>query len=93
MSDSFTNDQFKWLRQVAADRGLHSSAACVAIALGAYFNRKRDGWAWMSQDTIARDLSISVRTVRYAMSDLVRRGHLITSRDQPLPPQHQKTGE
>ncbi len=80
MADSFTKDQFQWLRQVAADCKLPSIAGTVAIALTQYFNRKNDGWAWMSQPTLADDLGISVSTVRRALSAMVLRGHLISKR-------------
>jgi hypothetical protein len=74
-------DQFAWLRQVAYDRGLPQAASRVAAALTKYFNyRDHDGWAWMSQDTIALDLGVTDRTVRQALSDLVKRGHLIAKR-------------
>jgi biotin operon repressor len=79
-TDKFTRDQFDWLRQVAFDSGLQHAASGVAIGLTKYFNRKHDGWAWMSQATLASDLGISESTVRRALSALVERGHLISKR-------------
>jgi biotin operon repressor len=76
--DKFTRDQFEWLRQVAYDSNLQHAASSVAIALTKYFNRKRDGWAWMSQPTLATDLGVSESTVWRALSALVERGHLIS---------------
>jgi hypothetical protein len=78
--DNFTSDQFDWLRQVANDGGLSSTASRVAIALTKYFNREYEGWAWMAQATLARDLGITERAVRSALADLVQRGHLVTKR-------------
>jgi hypothetical protein len=78
--DNYSLDQFEWLRQVAFDRELSPIASRVAIALTKYFNRKHDGWAWMSQDTLAQDLGKSLRTVGAALADLVERGHLIVKR-------------
>lgn len=80
MSDRFTNDEFTWLRQVAADASLAPAASRVAIALTAYFNRKHDGWAWMAQATLADDLGVSEITVRRALAAMVKRGHLRSKR-------------
>jgi hypothetical protein len=81
MADPFTNDQFAWLRQIAADcKALPSAAAYVAIALTKYFSRKRGGLAWMSQETLAGDLGVSEVTVRRALAALVDRGHLVAKR-------------
>jgi hypothetical protein len=80
MSDTFTITQFDWLRQVASDDGLPPAASRVAIALTQYFSRKHDGWAWMAQATIARDLGMPERTVRFALSALNERAHLVTKR-------------
>jgi Helix-turn-helix domain len=80
MADRFTSDQFNWLRQVAFDSDLSPVTSRVAIALTKYFSRKRDGWSWMSQDTISSDLGVSVRTVGNAISALVRQGHLLAKR-------------
>jgi len=81
MADRYTNDQFNWLRQVASDcKALPPVAAYVAIALTKYFSRKRDGWSWMSQQTLAGDLGVSEITARRALSALVDRGHLISKR-------------
>ncbi|OKO75715.1 hypothetical protein AC629_33685 [Bradyrhizobium sp. NAS80.1] len=78
---SFTEDQFNWLRQVAADcAALPPLSGFVAIALTKYFNRKEGGWAWMAQTTLADDLGISVRTIGTVLSALVERGHLISKR-------------
>jgi Helix-turn-helix domain len=81
-TDTYGNDQFVWLRQVAADcRDLPPLAAYIAIALTKYFNyREHDGWAWMAQTTLARDLGVSESTVRRALDALVKRGHLISKR-------------
>jgi hypothetical protein len=78
--DQFTSDQFKWLRQVAADSDLSPVASRVAIALTKYFSRKSEGWSWMAQETIADDLDLSLRTVSSAFTGLVRRGHLLVKR-------------
>jgi hypothetical protein len=78
--DNFTRDQFDWLRQVAFDSGLPPAASRVAVALTRYFSRKHDGWAWMAQATIAHDLGMPERTVRFALSALNERGHLVTKR-------------
>jgi hypothetical protein len=78
--DKFTRDQFDWLRQVAFDTGSPPVASRLAIALTRYFNREHDGWAWMSQAALARDLGIAIRTVRQGLAGLVDRGHLITKR-------------
>jgi hypothetical protein len=80
MSDTFTIDQFRWLRQVAADSDLPATASRVAIALTKYFNRKKGGLAFMAQTTLAQELGLSVRPVRYALDELVKRGHLIARR-------------
>ena len=79
-SDTFTHDQFDWLRQVAADDDLLPSASRVAIGLTKYFNRHEDGWAWMAQTTLAKDLAMPERTLRHALAALVERGHLISER-------------
>ncbi|WP_441260819.1 helix-turn-helix transcriptional regulator [Bradyrhizobium sp. 521_C7_N1_3] len=78
--DDFTRKQFDWLRQVAFDSELPPAASRVATALTKYFSREHDGWAWMSQATLARDLGMPERTVRYALSALVDDGHLVTKR-------------
>lgn len=78
--DKFTRDQFDWLRQVALDSELPPTATRVAIALTKYFNREHDGWAWMSQAKLALDLGMPERTVRFALSALIKAGHMITKR-------------
>jgi biotin operon repressor len=78
--DRFTHDQFDWLRRVASDGDLPPAAARISIALTRFFNRAQDSWAWISQATLARHLGLSERTVRYALSALERRGHLVTRR-------------
>ncbi|WP_375789404.1 helix-turn-helix domain-containing protein [Bradyrhizobium sp. Pha-3] len=78
--DKFTRDQFDWLRQVALDSELPPTATRVAIALTKYFNREHDGWAWMSQAKLALDLGMPERTVRFALSALIKADHLITKR-------------
>ncbi len=78
--DKFTRDQFVWLRQVAFDNALPPTASRVATALTKYFNREHDGWAWMSQATLALDLGMPLRTVQFAFAALIRGGHLITKR-------------
>jgi hypothetical protein len=78
--DSFARAQFEWLRQVAFDSSLPPTASRVAIALTQYFNRTHDGWAWMSQATLATDIGMPARTVRYALAHLIERGHLVTKR-------------
>jgi hypothetical protein len=79
-SDTFTSNQFAWLRQVAADGGLSPAASRVAIALTRYFSREQDGAAWMSQATLARDLGMPDRTMRHGLSSLIDRGHVVTKR-------------
>src|SRR5438552_2641315 len=78
--DAFARNQFVWLRQVAADRDLPPTASRVAIALTSYFNREEDGAAWMAQPTLASDLGMPERTLRYALASLVDRGHLVCKR-------------
>lgn len=76
-SDSFTRNQFDWLRQVAVDSDLRPASSRVAISLTRYFSREHDGWAWMKQVTLANELNISERAVRDALDDLVAGSHLI----------------
>jgi Helix-turn-helix domain len=78
--DTFTITQFNWLRQVAYDADLVPAASRVAIAITKYFSRERDGWAWMSQATLANDLGMPERTVRDAISRLIKHGHIVTKR-------------
>lgn len=82
MSDADdASEQFNWMRQVAYDGDLLPYASRVAIALTKYFNyREYEGWTWMAQATLAKDLGMPERTLRKALSALVKRGHLISKR-------------
>jgi Helix-turn-helix domain len=75
MADTFTRDQFIWLRQVAADASLPPLAARIAIVLTEYFNKKT-GTAWPSQATLSKHLGVSDRTIRQNIAAMAKLGHL-----------------
>ena len=79
----FTRDKFWWLRQIAVDRP-HILATDVALILADHANRST-GEMYPAQETMARILNVSDRTVRACIKTLVDRGHLICNGWKRLP--------
>jgi hypothetical protein len=75
MADQFTADQFAWLNQVAADHDLPSAAFKLAYIVGRHVNREK-GCAWPGQESLARAIGTTVRTVRSLTENLIAQGHL-----------------
>ncbi|MDE2466169.1 MAG: hypothetical protein KGO02_21000 [Alphaproteobacteria bacterium] len=74
--DDFTIRKFQWLDQVCADQGLKSSSSFrVAYRLSCHLNRQ-EGVSRPSQETVARALGLTVRTVQTCIAELASRGHL-----------------
>lgn len=69
----------EWMDALAHDPDLSSTAYKVAGVLGSHFNRHR-GNAFLKQETIARIMRLSKRTVWGAIVELERRGYLIVDR-------------
>ncbi|MBX9706808.1 MAG: helix-turn-helix domain-containing protein [Caulobacteraceae bacterium] len=67
--------KFKWHETVVQDTSLTNLAVRVAGLLLHDFNFER-GFAWRSQSSIAETLKIEVRSVRRAIAELVKAGHL-----------------
>jgi hypothetical protein len=71
----FMRALFMWLQQIAADSSLPEGASRLAICLAGYVNqRSRD--AWPTQETLATELSVNIRTVRRTITEMDERGHL-----------------
>src|SRR5438067_7021440 len=68
-----------WMDVLALDPELSPTAYKVAGVLGYHFNRHR-GDTFIKQETIARVLGLSLRTVQNAIIELERRGYLIVRR-------------
>jgi hypothetical protein len=79
MADGSNRDHLRWLRQVAHDAAVTPFAVRIAVGLTHYFNRST-GEAFMSQETLADDLSASIDGVRKAVAQLEDRGHLVVRR-------------
>ena len=62
-------DRFALANAIMLDKGLSLAARVVGWYIADHVNTRR-GYAWPSQDTIAADLGIGVRTVRRAVSQL-----------------------
>ena len=71
----FMRSLFLWLQQIAADSSLPEGASRLAICLAGYVNqRSRD--AWPTQETLATELSVNIRTVRRTIAEMEAHGHL-----------------
>lgn len=75
MSDAHTSRRFDWLKAIAADGRLHSSAVRVAIVIADHINRQ-SGEAFPSIKTIATKSATPERTVERAVADLCKAGFL-----------------
>lgn len=71
-----------WTDTLALDPELSHLAFRVAAVIGSHFNRHR-GDTFVSQETLARVLAISPRSVWNAIAELERRGYLIVERRGP----------
>ncbi len=60
--------------------GLTSNAKLVALAISYHYNWKTGSWAWPSNKTLAKETSLSVRTVVRAKNELVSTGYLVSRR-------------
>lgn len=68
-SDIFTRRKFEWLQTVMHDGKLSASARLVCYEIARHLN-KVSGDAWPSEETVARNLGITVRTVERAIAQL-----------------------
>lgn len=68
-------DRLAWHKQLVEDCVLSANAVRVAIALGSYFNN-RTGRTFVGLKKLARELGLSLGTVRTATRQLASRGHL-----------------
>jgi DNA-binding transcriptional MocR family regulator len=59
---------------------LTSNAKLLALAISYHYNWKDQKWAWPSNRTLAKETSLSIRTVVRAKSELVSTGHLVSQR-------------
>lgn len=64
------------LEIVSVDPNLSSLAKCVALRLFIRTNRA-SGRAFPSQALLARELNVSERSIRYALKELVKNGHVV----------------
>jgi hypothetical protein len=69
----------EWMDAMALDRDLPATAFKVAGVIGFHFNKHR-GDTFVKQETIARVMDLSLRTVQNAIIELERRGYLIVQR-------------
>jgi DNA-binding transcriptional MocR family regulator len=59
---------------------LTSNAKLLALAISYHYNWKDQKWAWPSNKTLAKETSLSIRTIVRAKSELVSTGHLVSQR-------------
>jgi hypothetical protein len=69
----------EWMDVMAADPELTPAAYKTAGAIGSHFNR-HSGNTFVSQETLADFLQVSLRTVQTAIAELEARGYLIVKR-------------
>lgn len=81
MTDSFTQDQFAWLKQVAADPEVPASAFKLAFVVATHINRQSRE-AWPAQGRLASGAGVSERQVRTLTDHLAERGHLAVERQR-----------
>ena len=74
----------EWTDVIALDAGLSHVACRTGLVIGSHFNRHR-GNAYLRQDTIARVMGVSERTVWSAITELETRGYLIVQRREFAP--------
>jgi hypothetical protein len=83
----------EWMDVMALDAELSPTAFKVAGAIGFHFNRHR-GDTYVKQETIARIMGLSSRTVWGAIVELERRGYLIVERrDLGTTTRRERTGK
>lgn len=71
--------RMEWTDTLALDRDLSHVAFRVACVIGMHFNN-RSGDTFVSQETVARVMAISPRTVWGAIAELERAGYVIIAR-------------
>ncbi len=71
--------RIEWMDALALDPDLSPRAHKVAGVIGFHFNKHR-GDTFIKQETIARLMGLSLRTVQNAIAELERRGYLIVQR-------------
>lgn len=67
------------LEAINLDRDVSATAFRVAFFIATYVNGQ-SGYAWPSQETIARGLGLCVRSVRNAIAELEGQGHVMVER-------------
>jgi DNA-binding MarR family transcriptional regulator len=85
-STEFARDVFAWQEQIHTDRATFPNAKPIshfdfrlAYAITQYTN-KHSRKAWPSQEKLAADLGVDLRTVSRGITNLVKRGHLSVTR-------------
>jgi hypothetical protein len=71
----FASTLFSWLRQVQQDDAVSGTAFELAFVISQHVN-KDSAAAWPTQETLARAVGVSDRSVRDLVGVLVDRGHL-----------------
>lgn len=59
---------------------LTSNAKLLALAISYHYNWKEQNWAWPSNKTLAKETSLSIRTIVRAKNELVTTGYLVSQR-------------
>lgn len=72
----FTRMKFEFQERVAADRALPGSASSIAVILAKHFNRHKDGAAWPSMETLAKETGFNLSTVSRTLRRMEKRGHI-----------------
>jgi hypothetical protein len=77
--DGFVAHKLAWIEQMTLDDGLSRGALRVGLRLASYLNRL-SGEAWPAQVTLAKELGMADRSVRYGVDELIKRGHMTSRR-------------
>lgn len=80
-----TADKLAWIEQLTLDSGLSRGGLRVGLRIASYLNRQ-NGQAWPAQTTLSDELDVQPRGIRYAIRELIERGHMVAVR-----PNRQKT--
>ena len=78
-------NNFEYNKGIAASESLLTIEAILAYSIGNYYNWQTGEPARPSEDTLAKDCKMSVRSVRRALSGLVNKGYMTYTRQYNKP--------
>ena len=78
-------NNFEYNKAIAASNILTTNEAILAYSIGNYYNWQTGEAAFPTEETLAKDCKMSVRSVRRALSGLVNKGYMTYTRQYNKP--------